>query len=73
MCGVDITGITICLTGTNDSITRHEAEELISRYGGKPTHVITGKTDYLLYGEHGMYHIIQYIDIHLLFDTNTVI
>jgi len=46
-------GISIVVTGTLDSLSRDEAQELIQRYGGKAPSTVTGNTSYLLVGPHG--------------------
>ncbi len=42
---------TVVLTGTLPTLTRAEATDLIREAGGRVTGSVSGKTDYLLYGE----------------------
>ncbi len=44
-------GKTVVVTGTLPTLGRKEAQELIERYGGKPTGSVSKKTDYVLAGE----------------------
>jgi len=45
-----LAGKTIVVTGTLDSMTREEAEALITKYGGRVTKSVSKKTDYVLAG-----------------------
>ena len=44
-------GKTFVLTGTLDTMTRKEAEDIIERFGGKTSSSVSKKTDYVLAGE----------------------
>jgi DNA ligase (NAD+) len=44
-------GKTFVLTGTLESMTRHEAEEKIKQRGGKPSSSVSRKTDYVIVGQ----------------------
>ncbi len=44
-------GKTFVLTGTLSKLSREEAEEKISNFGGKPTSSVSKKTDFVLVGE----------------------
>ena len=43
-------GLTFCITGTLEGMTRSEAEALIESYGGKTVSSVSKKTSYLLMG-----------------------
>ena len=44
-------GKTVVVTGTLPDMTRDEAKALIMQLGGKVSGSVSGKTDYLVYGE----------------------
>ena len=44
-------GKTFVLTGTLDTMTRKEAEDIIEKFGGKTSSSVSKKTDYVLAGE----------------------
>lgn len=46
-----LAGKTVVVTGTLPRLSRQEAEELVTRHGGKPSSSVSKKTDYLLAGE----------------------
>ena len=46
-----LTGLTFVVTGTLPTLSRDEAESLISKYGGKTSSSVSKKTSYLLAGE----------------------
>lgn len=48
--GSALTGLTFCITGTLDGMSRSEAENLIESNGGKPVSSVSKKTSYLLMG-----------------------
>ena len=43
--------MTVVVTGVLESLHREEAEELVKKYGGKPTKSVSKKTSYVLAGE----------------------
>jgi replication factor C subunit 1 len=45
-----LTGLTFVVTGVLDSLDRDQAHDLISRFGGRHTSAVSGKTSYLLCG-----------------------
>lgn len=51
--GDSLNGLTFVITGTLPGVTRDEASELISSYGGKVSSSISKKTSYLVAGENG--------------------
>ena len=48
--GSALSGLTFCITGTLDGMSRSEAEALIESNGGKPVSSVSKKTSYLLMG-----------------------
>ncbi len=48
--GSSLAGLTFCITGTLEGMSRSEAEKLIESYGGKPVSSVSKKTSYLLMG-----------------------
>ena len=48
--GSSLAGLTFCITGTLEGMSRSEAEALIERNGGKPVSSVSKKTSYLLMG-----------------------
>ena len=48
--GTALAGLTFCITGTLDGMSRSEAESLIESNGGKPVSSVSKKTSYLLMG-----------------------
>ena len=48
--GSALAGLTICITGTLEGMSRSEAEALIESNGGKPVSSVSKKTSYLLMG-----------------------
>ena len=48
--GTALTGLTFCITGTLEGMSRGEAESLIENNGGKPVSSVSKKTSYLLMG-----------------------
>ena len=48
--GTALAGLTFCITGTLEGISRSEAENLIESNGGKPVSSVSKKTSYLLMG-----------------------
>ena len=44
-------GKTFVLTGTLDTLTRKEAEDIIEKFGGKTSSSVSKKTDYVIAGE----------------------
>lgn len=48
--GSALAGLTFCITGTLDGMSRSEAETLIESNGGKPVSSVSKKTSYLLMG-----------------------
>ncbi len=48
--GTALAGLTFCITGTLEGMSRSEAESLIESNGGKPVSSISKKTSYLLMG-----------------------
>ena len=48
--GTALTGLTFCITGTLEGMSRSEAESLIESNGGKPVSSVSKKTSYLLMG-----------------------
>ena len=48
--GSALTGLTFCITGTLEGMSRSEAEALIESNGGKPVSSVSKKTSYLLMG-----------------------
>ena len=48
--GSALSGLTFCITGTLEGMSRSEAESLIESYGGKPVSSVSKKTSYLLMG-----------------------
>lgn len=48
--GSSLAGLTFCITGTLEGISRSEAEALIESNGGKPVSSVSKKTSYLLMG-----------------------
>ena len=48
--GSALSGLTFCITGTLEGMSRHEAEALIENNGGKPVSSVSKKTSYLLMG-----------------------
>ena len=48
--GTALTGLTFCITGTLDGMSRGDAEKLIESNGGKPVSSVSKKTSYLLMG-----------------------
>lgn len=48
--GSALAGLTFCITGTLEGMSRSEAEKLIESYGGKPVSSVSKKTSYLLMG-----------------------
>ena len=48
--GSALSGLTFCITGTLDGMSRSEAEVLIESNGGKPVSSVSKKTSYLLMG-----------------------
>ena len=48
--GTALTGLTFCITGTLEGMSRGEAESLIESNGGKPVSSVSKKTSYLLMG-----------------------
>ena len=48
--GSSLTGLTFCITGTLEGMSRSEAEALIESNGGKPVSSVSKKTSYLLMG-----------------------
>ena len=48
--GTALTGLTFCITGTLEGMSRSEAEGLIESNGGKPVSSVSKKTSYLLMG-----------------------
>ena len=48
--GTALTGLTFCITGTLEGMSRSDAESLIESNGGKPVSSVSKKTSYLLLG-----------------------
>ena len=48
--GSALAGLTFCITGTLEGLSRSEAESLIESNGGKPVSSVSKKTSYLLMG-----------------------
>lgn len=48
--GSSLAGLTFCITGTLEGMSRSEAEALIESNGGKPVSSVSRKTSYLLMG-----------------------
>lgn len=48
--GTALAGLTFCITGTLDGMSRGDAEKLIESNGGKPVSSVSKKTSYLLMG-----------------------
>lgn len=48
--GSSLAGLTFCITGTMEGMSRSEAEALIESNGGKPVSSVSKKTSYLLMG-----------------------
>ncbi len=48
--GTTLAGLTFCITGTLEGMSRSEAESLIESNGGKPVSSVSKKTSYLLMG-----------------------
>ena len=48
--GTALAGLTFCITGTLEGMSRSEAESLIESNGGKPVSSVSKKTSYLLMG-----------------------
>ena len=48
--GSALSGLTFCITGTLEGMSRSEAENLIESNGGKPVSSVSRKTSYLLMG-----------------------
>jgi DNA ligase (NAD+) len=48
--GSALSGLTFCITGTLEGMSRSEAEALIESNGGKPVSSVSKKTSYLLMG-----------------------
>ena len=48
--GSALSGLTFCITGTLEGMSRSEAESLIESNGGKPVSSVSKKTSYLLMG-----------------------
>ena len=48
--GASLSGLTFCITGTLEGMSRSEAERLIESNGGKPVSSVSKKTSYLLMG-----------------------
>ena len=48
--GSALSGLTFCITGTLEGMSRNEAEALIENNGGKPVSSVSKKTSYLLMG-----------------------
>lgn len=48
--GTALTGLTFCITGTLEGMSRSDAESLIESNGGKPVSSVSKKTSYLLMG-----------------------
>ena len=48
--GSSLAGLTFCITGTLEGMSRSEAETLIESNGGKPVSSVSKKTSYLLMG-----------------------
>ena len=48
--GSALSGLTFCITGTLEGMSRSEAESFIESYGGKPVSSVSKKTSYLLMG-----------------------
>ena len=48
--GSSLSGLTFCITGTLEGMSRSEAEALIESNGGKPVSSVSKKTSYLLMG-----------------------
>ena len=48
--GSSLAGLTFCITGTLEGMSRSEAENLIESNGGKPVSSVSKKTSYLLMG-----------------------
>ncbi|RJP37162.1 MAG: NAD-dependent DNA ligase LigA [Phycisphaerales bacterium] len=46
-----LAGMTVVLTGTLESLSRKEAQDLIKRLGGKPAGSVSSKTDLVIFGE----------------------
>ena len=44
-------GKTFVLTGTLETLTRKEAEDIIEKFGGKTSSSVSKKTDYVIAGE----------------------
>jgi len=49
--GDELTDVTIVFTGSVESWTRDELEELVERHGGDATDSVSRSTDYLVVGE----------------------
>ena len=47
-----LTGKTFVISGVLNSITRDQAEDLIKRHGGKVTSAVSGRTSFLVVGQH---------------------
>ncbi|MCQ2473289.1 MAG: NAD-dependent DNA ligase LigA [Saccharofermentans sp.] len=48
--GTSLAGLTFCITGTLEGMSRSDAEKLIESNGGKPVSSVSKKTSYLLMG-----------------------
>ena len=47
-----LSGLTIVVTGTMPGVSRDEVEDLIRRHGGSPTGSVSGRTSFVVAGEH---------------------
>ena len=45
-----LSGMTVVITGSMESMTREKAEELVLEHGGKPSSSVSGKTSFLVAG-----------------------